>query len=229
MLKIYANIDKRLIEQMPPVLFEGRIFTINTVEEADKAVKYLKTFPVIGIDTETRPNFQRGQGYKVALLQVSTIDTCFLFRLNRIGIPESLKKLLSSRKQIKIGLSMKDDIRALNGRCEFKFGRYVELQQRVREVGILDLSLQKIYANLFGRKISKSKRLTNWEAPTLTEAQKRYAATDAWACLKIYDLLEQLRTGLDYEYISPMDDNRMFGIYISSLISEAVGASDQPI
>ena len=44
-----------------------------------------------------------------------------------------------------------------------------------------------------------------------------------------YDLLEQLRTGLDYEYISPMDDNRMFGIYISSLISEAVGASDQPI
>lgn len=226
MLKIHANIDKRLIEQMPPVLFEGRIFTINTVEEANKAVKYLKTFPMIGLDTETRPSFQRGAGYKVGLLQLSTLDTCFLFRLNRIGIPDSLKQLLASRKQIKVGLSMKDDIRALNGRREFKFGRYVELQTRVREVGVLDMSLQKIYANLFGHKISKSKRLTNWEAPILTEAQKRYAATDAWACLQIYNLLEELRTGLDYEYISPMDDNRMFDIYINKLLAETFGKGE---
>jgi len=223
MLKIYANIDKRLIEQLPPVLFEGRIFTINTVEEADRAVEYLKTFPMIGLDTETRPNFQKGPGYKVGLLQLSTLDTCFLFRLHRIGIPDSLMHLLASRKQVKIGLSMKDDIRALNGRREFKFGRYVELQSRVREVGMLDMSLQKIYANFFGRKISKSKRLTNWEAQNLTEAQKRYAATDAWACLQIYNLLEELRTGMDYEYISPMDDNRMYGIWQNHLLADTFG------
>lgn len=209
-----------MVDDMPVELFGGRIFTISTEAETDKAVKYLKDFPILGLDTETRPNFTKGENYKVGLLQISTEDTCFLFRLNRIGIPDSLKQLLSNRKQIKIGLSMKDDIRALNGRRRFRFGKYVELQQKVRDVGILDMSLQKIYANLFGKKISKSKRLTNWEAPTLSEGQKRYAATDAWACVRIYQLLDEFRTGLDYEYIAPMDNERMLNIWINEVLAE---------
>lgn len=220
MHKIYANIDKRLVEQMPTELFKGRIFTISTIAEANRAVAYLKQFSHIGLDTETRPNFTKGESYKVGLLQLSTDDTCFLFRLNRIGIPDILKSLLCSRKQVKIGLSMKDDIRALNGRRQMRFGKYVELQKNVREIGIFDMSLQKIYANLFGKKISKNKRLTNWDATTLTEGQKRYAATDAWACLRIYHLLEQFRTGLDYEYISIMDNERMLKIWINHVMRE---------
>ena len=50
----------------------------------------------------------------------------------------------------------------------------------------MELGLQKIYAILFGNKISKSQRLTNWENHELTEQQQRYAATDAWASLQIY-------------------------------------------
>ena len=48
-----------------------------------------------------------------------------------------------------------------------------------------------IYAIIFGKKISKRQRLTNWEADTLTESQKKYAALDAWACLNIYRHLNQ--------------------------------------
>lgn len=220
MQTIYANIDKQHIEKMPTILFDGRIFTITTVKEAQKAVSYLMRFPMLGIDTETRPNFQKGQHYQVSLLQISTPDTCFLFRLNRIGIPDCLKQLLCSRKQIKVGLSMKDDIRALCQRRSMKFGKYIELQQMVREIGIQDMSLQKIYANLFSQKISKNKRLTNWEATTLTEAQKRYAATDAWACLKIFEQVDELRHSREYEYIAPMDDQRIFNLWFNSVMEE---------
>ncbi len=225
MHKIYANIDKRMIDQMPLELFEGRIFTITTEKDTDKAVKYLSDFRLLGIDTETRPNFNKSDGHKVGLLQISTHDTCFLFRLNHMGLPDSLVSLLSNKTNIKVGLSVSDDIRALHKRRHFRFGRYVELQRKVRNVGILDQSLQKIYANMFGKKISKSKRLTNWDAPTLTEGQKKYAATDAWACLRIYDLLEEFRTGLDYEYVSPMNNERMLDIWINMLVDKVKEAT----
>jgi len=56
----------------------------------------------------------------------------------------------------------------------------------VKNYGILELGLQKIFAIVFGRKISKSQRLTNWENAELTDQQQIYAATDAWASLLIY-------------------------------------------
>lgn len=196
---LYNKIDKKLIPDLPRVLFEGRIFVIQTEKEADKAVGYLKGFPVLGIDTETRPAFKKGQFNKVALLQISTDDTCFLFRLNRIGFPASLVSLLQDENSIKVGLSLKDDIASLHKRGNFEPHTFVELQTYVRDFGIEDMSLQKLYANLFGQKISKGQQLTNWEADVLTENQKRYAATDAWACVKIYRELELLRITRDYE------------------------------
>lgn len=220
MQTIYAQIDKRRIDEMPPVLFDGRIVMVSSQKEAEKAVAYLRRFPELGLDTETRPNFHKGEGHKVSLLQLSTKDTCFLFRLCMIGIPDCLADLLCSKTQLKVGLSMGDDIRALNQRRQLKFGRYVDLQKTVREVGIMDMSLQKVYANLFGRKIGKGQRLTNWEAPALTASQQRYAATDAWACLRIYHRLEKLRTGMEYRYIAPMDDERMFQIWLAKLLDD---------
>ena len=218
-MKIYAQIDKRLVDEMPLEHFEGRIFTISTIEECDKAVAYLSQFEHVGMDTETRPIFTSHDIHKVALLQLSTDDTCFLFRLHRIGIPDSLATMLANPRQVKVGLSLHDDIRALNQRRRVKIPRVVELQKMVREVGILDMSLQKIYANLFGRRISKSKRLTNWEAVELTDGQKSYAAIDAWACLRIYRQLCRFRVGEDYEYIAPMNDDRMFDIWQEALLN----------
>jgi ribonuclease D len=147
----------------------------------------------VGVDTETRPSFKRGQLHKVALLQVSTLDTCFLFRLNRIGMPEPLEDFLAS-DVLKVGLSLKDDFTMLRRRKDMHpdAGNWIELQDYVPRFGIVDKSLQRIYANLFGMKISKNQRLSNWEAETLTEAQQHYAAIDAWACVKIYNYLQEL-------------------------------------
>ena len=86
-----------------------------------------------------------------------------------------------------MGLSLKDDFLQLRRRRDFEPAKYVELQTIAKEFGIVDMSLQKLYANLYHRKISKSQQLSNWEAGVLTEPQKRYAATDAWACVQLYD------------------------------------------
>ena len=184
-----TNITKEELAELPLEEFEGRIFVVLTEKEADKAVDYLMKFKTLGFDTETRPNFKKGQRNKVALMQISTDDTCFLFRLNRIGIPDSLERLLSSEEVKKIGLSLRDDFGALRKRSEMEPTNFVDLQKVVGNYGIDAASLQKIYAILFKNKISKGQRLTNWEADVLTDAQQKYAALDAWACLRIYNHL----------------------------------------
>lgn len=202
MKQLKKTISKGEIAVMPKVLFPGRIFVVYTESDTDKAVAYLNSQSLVGVDTETRPSFRRGTTHQVALLQVSTEDTCFLFRLNRIGMPHSLQEFLMG-DTLKIGLSLKDDFNSLRKRENVRpdQGNWIELQDYVRRFGIQDMSLQKIYANLFGEKISKSQRLSNWEADVLSEGQKLYAATDAWACVKIYECLSELeRTGA-YETI----------------------------
>ena len=189
---------KAELAALPKVMFEGRIVCIQTEAEANKAIDYLMTYPRVGVDTETRPSFVSGQVHKVALVQISTADTCFLFRLNYIGFPESLKRFLEDETVEKIGLSLKDDFGALRRRSDFVPGNFIELQDYVHQFGIKDQSLQKIYANLFGQKISKSQRLSNWEADVLSDGQKVYAAIDSWACLMIYNLLEELQGSGDY-------------------------------
>ncbi|MCM1108323.1 MAG: 3'-5' exonuclease domain-containing protein 2 [Clostridium sp.] len=198
---LHNKIDKKTIADLPRELFEGRIFVIQSEGEADKAVDYLMSFPLLGVDTETRPSFRKGHTNKVALLQVSTDDTCFLFRLNRIGITPSILRLLQDERVCKVGLSLRDDFLSLHERGEFAPCGFVELQDWVKRFGIEDMSLQKLYANLFGKKISKGQRLTNWEADVLTEGQQRYAATDAWACVKLYRELKEMEETGCYEVV----------------------------
>ena len=198
---LYSKFDKKAIPELPKVEFGGRIIVIQTAGEADRAVNYLMQFPQLGIDTETRPNFKPGGMNPVALLQVSTPEACFLFRLNRFGLTDSLVQLFTSKAVEKIGLSLHDDWAQLRKRKDFQPVNYVELQDFVKPFGIKDMSLQKLYANFFGQKISKNQRLTNWEADVLTEPQKRYAATDAWSCLQLYQKMTELLATRAYRLI----------------------------
>ena len=183
------SITKEEISTFEVEEFIGRILVIETIEDAENAVKYLSTADIIGFDTETRPAFKKGSVHGVALIQLATIDTCFLFRLNKIGFPPSLIELLSNPNILKVGLSLKDDFTTMGRRIKFTPEGFIDLQKIVPEHNIGDISLQKIYALLFKKKISKGQRLSNWEVDELTEAQKKYAALDAWACLKIYQEL----------------------------------------
>ena len=199
--RIYNKFDKKLIPSLPKAVFEGRIHVVLSRSQAEKAVDYLLTQPILGLDTETRPTFSRGTVYKVALLQVATRDVCFLFRLNVIGMTPAIIRLLEDTTVPKIGLSWHDDLNGLHKIGRFTPGLFIDIQDHVRELGIEDLSLQKLFANLFGQQISKSQQLTNWERDVLNEKQKLYAATDAWACIMLYDELQRLKETRDYELI----------------------------
>ena len=166
--------------------FEGRIIVVQSESEAEKAAAYLKKQTAIGFDTETRPAFRKGVSHQIALMQLSTDDTCFLFRLNIIGLPDCLADILIDPAIKKIGLSLKDDFSAIHKRN----AAFVELQSFVKSYGIEDNGLQRIYGILFEKRISKGQRLSNWEADVLSDAQKMYAAIDAWACLRIYNELK---------------------------------------
>ncbi len=159
------------------------------MDDVADAVDYLKQFDTIGFDTETKPVFKKNVSHKVALMQLSTMDKCFLFRLNQIHYPDELDDLICSNDVVKIGLSLRDDFAALRKRSNCRPLNFIDLQTIVHDYGIKDLSLQKIYAILFNKKISKNQRLSNWEAKVLKDSQQMYAAIDAWACLKIYNYL----------------------------------------
>lgn len=207
---IHRTINKETINELPKVLFDGQIHVVQTPEEAEKAVAYLKTCSIVGIDSETRPSFTKGRVHKVALLQIASEEHCFLFRLNLMGLTLPLILFLENPNIIKVGLSLKDDFMMLHKRAPFEQQNCIELQEYVRLFGIEAKSLQKIYGILFGQKISKNQQLSNWEADMLTQPQQLYAATDAWACLNIYKKLQELKQTGDFviaEYKEDYNDN----------------------
>ena len=199
MRELHIKTDKNLIHELPRFVFEGRIIVIQSEAETVRAVKALRCSPILGIDTETRPTFRRGETHKVSLLQIADEHICFLFRLNEIGFPQPLVNLLADKEVLKVGLSLHDDFMMLRKRNEqFTPKNYIDLQDFVKEMGIEDMSLQKLYANVFRKRISKSARLSNWEADVLSESQKLYAATDAITCIQLYKELKELKESGEY-------------------------------
>lgn len=185
------SIDKLELAELPLIQFEGHISLIESKEDYQSAIEYLSKQKILGFDTETKPAFKKGVYNEVALLQLSTEDRAFLFRLNKIGLPNGLKNILENPDIQKIGVAIRDDIKALQKLNDFKPGGFIELQDHVKDFGIQDFSLKKLSAIVLGYRISKSQRITNWEAPDLTEAQQIYAATDAWISHRIFESLNQ--------------------------------------
>lgn len=204
MRQLYIRTDKTVIPTLPRYAYEGKIVVVRGEIEAARAVSVLRRAPILGIDTETRPAFRRGAAHPVALLQVASEELCFLFRINETGFLPCLVSLLSDPDVLKVGLSLHDDFHMLRLRCpSFEPAGCIDLQNYAGEMGIEDKSLQKLYANVFHKRISKSARLSNWEADVLSDSQKVYAATDAVTCIQLYKELKKLRDTKEYELTSP--------------------------
>ena len=168
---------------LPAIEFKGEIRIIEHERDIVPACKFLMKQAVVGFDTETRPSFRPGISYRVSLLQLSTPQLCFLFRLNKI------LQVLETDSILKIGADVAGDLRSLRQIRHFRDGGFVDLQSIAPEWGIEDKSLRKLSAIVLRQRVSKAQRLSNWEAATLTDKQKLYAATDAWVCTAIYDKL----------------------------------------
>lgn len=180
------RIAKDLIHWMPVAQFEGEVVIVDEISKMPEAIDYLNRQTIIGVDTEARPSFTRGIHYPTALVQIATEERCYLFRLSKTGMTKELASVFANPTICKVGLAFKDDLNGLRRLQDFKPANCIDIQNLVGKYGILDLGLQKIFAIVFGKKISKTQQLTNWENAILTPDQARYASTDAWATLLIY-------------------------------------------
>lgn len=187
-----SDISKEDLEQLPKAHYTGKIVVVSRKEDCDKAVCELRKSRVLGVDTESKPSFYPGGKTGIALLQIANAKTCYLFRLNYIGIPQSLRELIEDESILKVGLALQGDLVGLKRVEEMSPQGFVDIQKIVSAYGIRSRSLQKIYAIVKQAYMSKKQRMTNWEARLLTEAQQSYAALDAYACLEIYEYLMAL-------------------------------------
>ena len=185
------KIDNEQTAQLPAIEFRGEIRIIDREELVEEACRDLAASPIIGFDTETRPSFKAGVSYRVSLLQLSTKSRCYLFRLNKISLSKPILRLLENPLLPKIGADVAGDLRSLRALRHFRDGGFIDLQTIASEWGIEEKSLRKLSAIVLGRRVSKAQRLSNWESATLTDKQQLYAATDAWASLRIYEKLMQ--------------------------------------
>ncbi len=186
------SISKDEINELPLGQFEGKIYLIDTPDQVEDAVDFLEDQRIIGFDTETKPSFKKGQFNPVSLLQLSTSDQAFLFRLNKIGFPNPLRNLLEKENLVKIGAAVHDDLKGLRKLTDSFFPlSFFDLNDELKKVGFHNVGVRNLSGMVLKIRISKTEQVSNWEAEKLTEKQMRYAATDAWACLEIFNLLRE--------------------------------------
>jgi len=180
------TITNEELELLPLTSFEGKIIVVESLLTFNGAMQMLEQETVLGFDTETKPSFKKGKNNKVALLQLSTEDYAVLFRINKIGFPEPLARLMANPNIIKVGAAIRDDIKGLQGITLFKPQGFVELQDLAKKLEIEQIGLKNLAAIVLNIKISKRQQLSNWENEELGLSQLKYAATDAWVGYKVF-------------------------------------------
>ena len=188
------TLDKETLPLTPVVLTEK-----SRSKEIAAACAALRRRAVVGFDTETKPAFRKGLHHPVALLQLATDEIVVLVRLVRIRDFEApkwqpLRRLLASAKVLKVGVGIHDDGVGLFNDYRLVTNQTLDLRSLAQADGMEVLSLTKIYALLFGRRLSKGQRLSDWERPELTKPQIQYAGLDAQAGYRIHDPLKELAT-----------------------------------
>ncbi len=188
---IQKSITKDQVNELPIGQFEGEIILVNSLDQIDEVVEDLSYHDLIGFDTETKPAFRKGVYNYVALLQLSTADVAYLIRVNEIGLPKKVQKLMEDPNILKIGAAVLDDLRGLKKHAaDFNPGGFFDLNDELKKVGFQNIGVRNLAAMVLNFRVSKSEQVSNWEAPELTEKQMLYAATDAWVCLEIYKKLQ---------------------------------------
>ena len=189
---IPLSITKDELNELPLGQFDGKIYLIDEPDQVEEAVDFLEDQGMIGFDTETKPSFRKGQFNHVSLLQLSTREQAFVFRLNKIGFPDPLRNLLEKENLLKIGAAVHDDIKALRKLTDSFYPQsFFDLNDELKKVGFHNVGVRNLCGMVLKMRISKSEQVSNWEAETLTEKQLRYAATDAWACVEVFQVLQE--------------------------------------
>src|SRR5262245_65020118 len=75
------SISREALASLPIRRYEGRIVLAETRAEVDEARADFADERLVGLDTETRPAFRKGESYLPSLVQVATARAVYLFPL----------------------------------------------------------------------------------------------------------------------------------------------------
>ncbi len=183
------KIEENEISVLPVAEYQGEIVVIERLRNLSQALEEIYSWGYVGFDTETRPNFHKGENHKPALMQVAGARKTFLFRLNKLGFPPLLRSFISDENIIKVGLALENDLPELTLHQKFSPAGMVDLNQLCPQLGFQNIGARKLTAIFLKVRLKKSQQTSNWENSILTEAQLKYAALDSWICREIYSIL----------------------------------------
>jgi len=178
------------IRTLPLKRFEQTKVVVSKDSQLYRVFSELNQHDRVGFDTETRPSFIKGEYHPVSLVQLALQNKVFLFRVNLMELHQELTNYLGNSEITKIGVGIKEDLAALQKLATFEPTGFIDLTQIGQKLGIINPGLRNLTAAVLGFRISKGQQTSNWENRVLTKYQIDYAATDAWACLQIYNELE---------------------------------------
>ncbi len=187
-----SDISKVEINLLSQLEYKGNIYLIEDHKTLRSVYKEIENYNYVGFDTESKPCFVKGEKNNVAMMQIAIPDAVFLFRLNKLGLTQELIDILENENISKVGVAIKNDAKALQSMKNYKPRNFLELPDLSSKIGIRVNGLRSLAAVILNGRISKSAKITNWEADILTDKQVVYAATDAWACLEMYEKIKNL-------------------------------------
>ncbi len=174
------------INTLPVAAYEGTVHVVRTEDALEKAVHALRRETVLGFDTETKPNFARGENNPLSLIQLAGSRAAYIIQLRHLTSCAPLLKLFSDERIIKAGVDIPQDIVKLQERMGGDYKNCVDVSLAAKQAGLKNFSLRGLAAVLLGVRITKGMRVSNWARDTLLPSQIKYAATDAWVSRELY-------------------------------------------
>ena len=188
------SITKEEIAALPLYSYDGRVVILDEKKDIARAFEEIFEESIVGIDSETKPCFKKGQYNHTALIQLATAKAVYLVKPQKTGLPSELVHLLENKKITKVGIAIGQDLTDLRKFKPFKEKSMIDLNNLCAELGFQNVGAKNLSGIFLGYRISKSQQTSNWEQDPLTHQQVLYAATDAWICREI--LGKMLESGL---------------------------------
>lgn len=189
---IVRSISREALANLPIRRYEGKVSLVATPRELEQARADIRQERVVGLDTETRPAFRKGESHLPCLVQAATAQAVYLFQLSRLDVFPALVELLAKPDIVKTGVGLAHDLRQLKLVFPFTVRNVLDLGVIARRRGLGQTGVRNLAGIFLGFRIPKGNRTSNWAAPRLSPAQITYAATDAWASRELFLRFESL-------------------------------------
>jgi ribonuclease D len=164
-------------------------------DEFAAATREILQAAIVGFDTESKPTFAVGEvSTGPHIVQFAMHTKAYIFQLCHAPCRAYLTEILQSNDVQKVGFGLESDRVQIQKKLGLTVNALVDLNTVFRKLGYRRTAgVRAAVAIVLNQKFHKSKRVTttNWSLHHLSAAQRLYAANDAYAALKVMEVIEK--------------------------------------